>query len=210
MSELCEIEWFNSLYRKIYDVLNVENMLPNPCEVKVLPPEPVPSEAHSGTYGLCWRDRRLLWFRVQPPPPIDFAHELLHLIKDKELELEEMYAYNLSHLVVMLAKDDIVPSANPIRLFRDVTIDMVIEAVRKAYGYPFKDLTEYFEFIGVVPSFMKMVPTPNGIKLVVRKEYSERLIAIIAVSELIAGAEFDKYMHRAVLELMKIVAESMH
>jgi hypothetical protein len=168
-----------------------------------------PSEAHSGTYGLCWRDEKLLWFRVQPPPPIDFAHELIHLIEDKELELEEMYAYNLSHLVVMLAKDDIVPPVNPVRLFKDVTIDMVVEAIRKAYNYPFKDLVDFFKFIGVVPPFLKMVPSLNGVGFVVRKGYSDKLIVIIAVSELIAGAEFDKYMHRAVLELMKIVAEKI-
>jgi len=208
-TSLCEVEWFKGLYRKVYGVLGAEGMLPDPCEVKVLPAEPAPPEAHSGTYGLCWRDRRLLWFRVQPPPPIHFAHELLHLIGDKELELEEMYAYNLSHLVVMLARDNIIPPANPVRLFKDVTVNMVVDAIRKAYNYQFKDLAEFFGFIGVVPPFLKMVPSINGIRFAVRKEYPERLIVIMAVSELIAGAEFDKYMYRAVLKLLKMIAERM-
>jgi len=206
---LCEIDWFKDLYRKIYDVLNVENMLPDPCEVKVLPPEPTPLEAHSVTYGLCWRDRRLLWFRVQPPLPIDFAHELLHLIEDKEPELEEIYAYNLSSLVVMLAKDCIIPPVNPIKLFRDVTVDMVVEAIRRVYKYSFKDLAEFFKFIGVVPPFLKMVPSLNGIRFKVRKEYSEKHIAVISVSELIAGAELDKYMYKTVLELLNMVAKKV-
>jgi len=206
---LCEIEWFRNLYRKIYEILNVESMLPDPCKITVLPPEPVPPEAHSGTYGLCWRDRKLIWFRVQPPPPIDFAHEVLHLIEGKELELEEVYAYNLSHLIVMLARDNVIPPINPIRLFKDVTVDMVVEAIRKVYGYPFKDLADFFEFIGVVPTFIKMEPTLNGVKFVIREEYPERLVVITAVSELIAGAEFDKYMYKTVLELLNMVAEKV-
>jgi hypothetical protein len=58
-----------------------------------------------------------------------------------------------------------------------------------------------------VPPFIKMESAINGVKFVIREEYPERLVVIIAVSELIAGAEFDKYMYRVVLELLNMVAE---
>ena len=87
---LCKIDWYNkdTVYQGIYRVLNTENCLPDPCEIMILPPLPIPKEAHERVYGLCWRDKKEIWFRMQPPDYIEFAHELLHLIEGKEVELE--------------------------------------------------------------------------------------------------------------------------
>jgi hypothetical protein len=197
------------MYRRIYDILNVENRLPDPCEIMVLPPLPVPKEAREQTYGLCWRDRKEIWFRNQPPNYMDFAHELLHLVEGKEIELEEVYAYNLSHLVVMLAEKSITPPVNPVRLFIDVTKDMIVEALREVYRHPFRDLAEYFETIGVIPPFLKLEydPVQNSLAAKYNPEYDERSVAILAVTEIIAGAEYEKIMFDAVLRLLDKVAE---
>jgi hypothetical protein len=208
---LCRLKWFNDdpMYRRIYGILNVENRLPDPCEIMILPPLPVPKEAHERTYGLCWKDRKEIWFRKQPPNYMDFAHELLHLVGGKETELEEVYAYNLSHLVVMLAEKNIIPPVNPVRLFTDVTKDMVVEALREVYRYPFKDLAEYFEMIGVIPPFLKLEydPAQNALTVKYNPEYDERSTTIMTVTELVAGAEYEKIMLEVVLKLLEKVAE---
>ena len=190
---LCELEWFrdNSLYRRVYDVLSVENALPDPCEVLVL--ETPPPGADESALAGCLADRRTVWFRSQPPPPAVFAHELVHLIEGKEPELEEVYAYNLSSLVVLLAERDITPPANPVRIYRDTTLNTVLEAVRRAYKYPFTSLREYFEFIGVLPEFLN--------------HFEERPATILAITEIISGAKYDKLMFNTVIELLKIIKE---
>jgi hypothetical protein len=197
------------MYRRIYEILNVENRLPDPCEIMVLPPLPIPEEAREHTYGLCWGDRKEIWFRNQPPSYMDFAHELLHLVEGKEVELEEVYAYNLSHIVVLLAERSIIPPVNPVRLFTDATRDMVVEALREAYRHPFRDLAEYFEIIGVIPPFLKLEhdPVQNSLAVKYNPEYDERSVAILAVTELIAGAEYEKTMFGAVLRLLNKIAE---
>ena len=207
---LCKIDWYNkdTVYQGIYRVLNTENRLPDPCEIMILPPLPIPKEAHERVYGLCWRDKKEIWFRIQPPNYIEFAHELLHLIEGKEVELEEVYAYNLSHLVVMLAENNINPPVNPVRLFTDATVDMVLQALRDVYGYPFKDIAEYFEIIGVIPPFLRLDfdPARNDIVLKYNPEYNEKFIAIMTITELIAGAEYDRVMLDVVLKLLEKLA----
>jgi len=36
LRRLCKLGWFKGLYRKVYEVLSVENALPGPREIKVL------------------------------------------------------------------------------------------------------------------------------------------------------------------------------
>jgi len=207
---LCKMDWFNkdAVYQGIYRVLNTENRLPDPCEIMILPPLPIPKEAHERVHGLCWRDKKEIWFRIQPPNYVEFAHELLHLIEGKEVELEEVYAYNLSHLVVMLAENNIDPPVNPVRLFTDATVDMVLQVLRDVYGYPFNDIAEYFEIIGVIPPFLRLDfdPARNDIVFKYNPEYDERSIAIMTITELIAGAEYDRVMFDVVLKLLEKLA----
>jgi hypothetical protein len=139
-----------------------------------------------------------------------FAHELLHLIEGKEVELEEVYAYNLSHLAVMLAERGVTPPVGIVRLFTDVTKEMVVQALREVYGYPFKDLVEFFEFIGVVPSFLRLDydPATNSAVLKYAPGYDEKSVAIMAVTELIAGAEYDELMFKTVVKLLEKLGET--
>ena len=191
---LCTLPWFNGVYMRIYDVLSAEGMLPNPCDIQVLPAEA--SEAvEKLTEGATVKGSNMVWFKKQPPDPVVFAHELIHLIEDKDKELEEVYAYNLSPLAVLLAERGITPPANPVRLF-NATPSMILEALNKAYNYSFKDLAEYFELIGVTPPFME---AGGG--------YGEREVAVDAVSELIAGAGRSEPMLNAVLALLEALRE---
>lgn len=200
LAKLCELPWFSGLHRRIYDVLAVEGMLPDPCEIRVLAPEDV--EADERVRGACWKDTKILWFREQPPDPITFAHELLHLIEKGDLKLEEVYAYNLSALVVLMAEEGVVPPANPVRLF-EASADAILEAINETYKFKFSSLAEYFLTIGVVPYFVHLAWEGDSIQARgVREGLSEREVAIEAVSELAAGALYDRYMFEALLRLL--------
>ena len=207
--KLCELEWFRGIYRKIFDVLSVENMLPDPCEIIVLHPDDV--EAGETVFGATWPDEKIIWFRNQPPDLIDFAHELLHLIyvPNKVRELEEVYSYNLAGLAIILAREDIIPKVNIIRLF-DFSEDDILMALRKVYNTPFSSLEEYFQFIGVIPIFIKLKEGENGsIKFVRDQKYNSRAVVIHVVTELAAGAEFDKLMLATILYLLNVVSEGI-
>jgi len=202
LNKLCELGWFEGLYERIYRVLSVDGMLPEPCSVQVIPPEAL--EVHGVLFsgfvlGVAFKGANTIWFPEQPPPPQAFAHELIHLIEGKDAELEEVYAYNLAALAVLLAERGIVPPANPVKLF-NVTPEMVLEAVNSTYGYRFKDLVEYFTFKGVIPGF---VDAEQGYK--VREGFTRREIAVDAVSELIAiaGGGHDGLALEAIIELLK-------
>ena len=127
---LCELDWFKGLYREIYEVLRVDSALPDPCEVRVLPPKPPPKEAGRGVEALCYKRLKTLWFRRQPPHPLVLAHELIHLI-DKEPELEEVYAYTLAPLAKALASRGKRPPTSITKLY-NLEAREALEAARKA------------------------------------------------------------------------------
>jgi len=208
--KLCEVDWFNEdvMYRRIYDVLNTENMLPNPCDITILPPEPPPPEARPSTYGMCWPFEKKIWFRTWPPHYIDFAHELIHLIPGKDVELEEMYAYNLSTFVVVLAEKGVKPPANPIRLFDIDDTSVIMDTIREVYNYAFKDLADFFTWIGVIPSFLKPKATMDGFALELDPAYNEKAIALMTISEFAAGCEYDEMQFRVLIKLLEKVKNS--
>jgi hypothetical protein len=161
VARLCELPWFAGLYAKVYEILSLENGLPHPCEVTVLPPEePLPGTRPS-TQATAVQEERLLWFRTQPPPPLFFAHEVVHLVPGKPRELEEFYGYNLASLVLTLAERGIAPPANPVRLFEVRDKGLVLKVLSEVYGYRFKDLLELYEVLGVFPPFLE-VEVENG------------------------------------------------
>jgi len=198
--KLCELDWFKGVYKKIYNVLSVENMLPDPCEITILDPGDV--EVDERVMALAWWNDKTIWFRHQPPDPVTFAHELIHLIDAKIREIEEVYSYNLARLAVVLALENIVPKTNIVRLF-DVSEDDILRALRKVYRIEFNGLEEYFKFIGVIPLFIRLEWSENGSIMFVRKEeYSSRDVIINTVTELASGAEFDRFMLDVILELL--------
>jgi hypothetical protein len=209
MPKLCEVNWFNEdeMYRRIYDVLNTENMLSNPCNIAILPPEPLPPGARPSVYGLCWSLERKIWFRRWPPPYTDFAHELIHLIPNKDEEIEEMYAYNLSGFIIELAKRGIKPLVNPVRLFNannaSVISSVILEAIREVYNYPFKDLADFFMWIGVVPPFLKPRANADGFTLELDPSYDSRTIILTTISEFAAGCVYDELMLKVLLRLFE-------
>jgi len=207
--KLCEKSWFknDSIYKNIYNIINVGGMLPDPCEITVLDPEYVPEET-TGYFGrhihaFCNKATKELWFEQQPPDYVAFAHELMHLI-DKEYELEEIYSYNISPFVVLLAENGIIPKINPTKLFQ-ADMKTLLEALSEVYGYPFKDIAEYFQMIGVIPLFlnMKFDPAKDDYSVTYNPMYDEKAIIIHAIGELTAGAEYDKAMFRALVRLLE-------
>ena len=99
------------------------------------------------------------------------------------------FVCNPSNLIIFLTSNDTREFSEPL-LRRVVSITLSPLPSEKVY-----------ELLHLI-----MVPSLNGVRFAV-KEYPERLIVIMAVSALIAGAEFDKYMYRAVLELLKMITE---
>jgi len=201
-AELCRLQWFNDLYRRIYDVLNAEGMLPGPCDVRVLPAEAL--EAVGGIIeAAAIKENNTLWFKEQPPSPVTFAHELIHLIRWKDEDLEEAYAYNLSPLAVLLAEKGVEPPANIVKLF-NATLDMVLEAVNKAYGYNFNNIIEYLIFMGDMPPYVAVKARKNGsIKYRIKKGYNERAVAVDVVSVLAIAAKRDERALKALLLLLE-------
>uniref|UniRef100_A0A7C3RLE6 Uncharacterized protein n=1 Tax=Archaeoglobus fulgidus TaxID=2234 RepID=A0A7C3RLE6_ARCFL len=201
---LSEAPWFKGLYAKIYDVLNAENLLPPAEEIHVLQELPEDIRVGSNVMGLCWRERKALWFREQPPAPVIFAHELLHLI-EKDAELEEVYACNLSMLAVILAMKEIVPSVSIVRLF-SLREEQVLEAVRRAYNYRFESLEEYFTFMGAIPHIYEFeFDKEKGFRLKKNKLYAERDIVITIISEIISATEYDNFALKTLLILLSFL-----
>ena len=128
---LCEADWFRGSYFKVYKILSMENMLPHPCMINILEQDRLPGK-EDDIVAACWKEDMLVWFKFNPPKLIHLAHELVHLMPKDDERLEEVYAYVLSHLTVMLVERNIMPPANPIRLFNR-SFDYVEETVRKMY-----------------------------------------------------------------------------
>jgi len=202
MPKLCEHPWFDGLYISIYNVLCVEGKLPHPCDITILPPDAV--EMRETVQAATWKNTKTIWFRHQPPHPVVFAHELIHLI-DKPLELEELYAYNLAAFAVLLAERDIVPPASITRLF-DVSPDEIVKVIREVYQYPFEDILEYFQTFGIIPMFAKprIDPYTNTLKFEIdTKRFNEKSIAIVAVAEILGMAEYDELALEVLLKLLE-------
>jgi len=207
---LCDTTWFNEdeMYRRIYDVLSTENMLPNPCDITVLPPQPVPPGVSKDIQGACFRALRKIWFRHTPPEYTLFAHELIHLIPGKRFKTsdaygeEELYAYDLSPFVVELAKRGIKPPVNPMRFFEIDNTNIILETIREVYNYEFKDLIDYFRQLGVEPVFLFVKPMGDGLDYECDPAYSEGMKARITIAELIAGSEHDEREFQVLLRLL--------
>jgi hypothetical protein len=149
---------------------------------------------------------RKIWFRHAPPEYIDFAHELIHLIPGKRIKTsnayaeEEFYAYDLSPFVIELAKRGIKPPVNPVRLFEIDNTAIILETIREVYNYEFKDLVEFYEWLGVIPEFLK--PRDDGLGYQVDPAYPEEAIAEFAIIDLIGGIEYDEREFQVLVRLL--------
>jgi hypothetical protein len=197
---LADAAWFKGIYEKIYRILSVENRLPPPEAIRILTDV---EGVHEHVLGFALKESYCIYFRDVPPDPLTFAHELIHLcVKFSDTD-EEIYAYNLAQLVVMLAERNVVPKRNPLALFESVTLNDVLMALSEAYGYHFRDIAEYFQFVGVIPAFMTVEEGPEGRTLLkADPRYSEREIAVMTIISLIGGAPFDDFTFAALLRLL--------
>jgi len=198
MIRLSDCTWFNGLYVKIYEVLAIENKLPSPYQIYVLENSDVEGVRET-VFGFAIPPNKL-WFRHLPPNYITFAHELIHLI-EKDRSLEEVYGYNLASFVVLLAKHDIKPKVNPLRIF-DVDEDKILKAIEEVYKYKFESVDDFFVFKGVIPSYMRVEEAEGHIVFKREPNIDEKSVVITAISELIAGAEYEDYMFQVLLKLL--------
>jgi hypothetical protein len=204
LKKLSEAEWFKDLYRKIYDITSIDKRLPEPQEIFVASGKEIDAPQH--TLGLAFEvvvdgvKRKCIWFEEEPPEPVIFAHELLHLCRKSGVVEEEVYSGNLSKLIVLLAELSVTPKKNPLSLYEDVTLSSLMEALREAYGYNFRDLCEYYELIGVIPPFMVEKDSFGSFKIDPR--YKEREIVFYTITDLIDGALHDTLALIALVKLL--------
>jgi hypothetical protein len=64
-SPLSDKPWFPEIYKKIYEIIAMENRLPPPNEILVSGKPPL--EFPNTVAGSADIDNRLLWFREEPP-----------------------------------------------------------------------------------------------------------------------------------------------
>ena len=198
---LADAAWFKGIYEKIYRILSAEGRLPPPDAIYLLDKADV--EAHEHVLGFAVREKNYIYFRDIPPDPVTFAHELIHLCAKSSDTDEEVYAYNLAHLVVMLAEKNVMSMRNPLVLFESVTLSDILTALSEAYGSQFKDITEYFQLIGVIPAFMTLEQASDGRAIMkVDPRYSEKDIVVMMIISLIGGAPFDDSAFAALLRLL--------
>jgi hypothetical protein len=203
---LSSTDWFRDVYVKIYEILALDDRLPSPDNIYLLDDKDVDVQhIPEITLAFALQDKKYIWFREKPPSPITFTHELIHLCKKKDDKIwEEVYGYNLASFVVLLAQNDIKPRKNPLILFESVSLDHLLEALRQVYHYPFRDICEYFYFIGVIPIFIELKETFNG-KLILKidQKYDEKSVVIASISELASGAYYDELMLNTLLKLLE-------
>ena len=186
---LSDKPWFSGVYRKIYDIIAMEGRLPPPNEILVSGEPPL--EFPGTVAGSADIDNRLVWFREEPPHPVVFAHELIHIAdknvnRERRSRLEEVYASNLADLVVLLADLDIKPPSNPLRLFEDIGLEDVANAMRrhlKLVGSDREVIEQYCELTGVIPPIAEM-----GYRVKVGDDIPGEVITRAIVSMLIAAA----------------------
>lgn len=139
-----------------------------------------------------------LFFRFMPPDPYTFAHELIHLCEKEDIVHEEVYAYNLAELVVLMSESCV--KANPLKLF-----NLDLETLNAAFReLGFADWIDFFVFQGIIPGILDL--NEEG-KWIVREGVTERDIVVHAVTELVAGAWHFPSHRRVLLRLLGAVRD---
>jgi hypothetical protein len=162
---------------------------------------------------------KLIWFREEPPHPVVFAHELIH-IADKKVDrerrsrLEEVYASNLADLVVLLANLDIKPPANPLRLFEDVDLEDVADAMRrylKLQGSDREVIEQYCELTGIIPPIAEKIAVKDddiiNYRVKIKDEVPDEAVIHTIITMLASAAEFSAFKELdIILDLLNMLA----
>jgi len=211
MISLSSVDWFKDVYVKIYSILALDNRLPPPDNIYLLDDKEAfemfnIADTVQG-FAVTIDGKKCVWFRHVPPDLIIFAHELIHLCDKCSNDVhEEVYGYNLASLIVMLARENIVPERNPLMLFEAITLDDLLRALRDVYRYPFKDICQYFVFIGSIPQFIDLDLDLEVGELVgkINPSYDQKAITVLAITDIIAGAQYDPHMFNVILKLLGV------
>ena len=190
MKRLTDLLALDPIYGRIFDILSLEGRLPTAEEIAVH--EPGELDKPGNVLGSAWGDRDV-WFRNYPPSFGVFTHELIHLAEKRSDVDEEVYAYDLSDFVVLLAERGIMPKANPLRLFEDVSLKDLAGAISSFYGIGGKNPTEtllnYFMLIGVIPLFTTL--SEDGRRLLLNEGTEEKEIVIHSLVEIMDASLYD-------------------
>jgi hypothetical protein len=196
---LSDKTWFSGVYKKIYDIIAMENRLPPPNEIMVSD-KPL-TEFPDRVVASVDLDNRLIWFKHEPPHLFIYAHELAHMamtrginkinMENKEdiILLEETYADNIAWLVLMLVNRNIKPSANPARLFEEISLRDIADSMRKYIGFSGSDrevIEQYYKVKGIIPLF---VDIEHDMKADDTPDY---LIALLTLISLIDAASMSE------------------
>jgi hypothetical protein len=177
----------------------MEGRLPPPDKILILggPPEELRSldPRKRIIYGLAKRDEMSIWFRDEPPDPYIYAHELAHLSNANTAPriiryFEEVYADSIARIALVLVNRNIKPPANPVRLFEEISLGDIADAMRKRLrlgGGDREVIEQYYEIKGIIPLFADVKIYSGGSKIKIEDNYSQEIITLLVLSSLIAA-----------------------
>jgi hypothetical protein len=194
---LSDKAWFSGIYKKIYELIAMEDRLPPPDEILILgePPEELRSldPRKRIVYGIAKKDKMSIWFRDEPPHPYIYAHELAHLtsgdIRPRIVGYyEEIYADSIARIALVLVNWDIKPPVNPIRLFEEISLRDIADAMRKRLGLRGEDkevIEQYYEIKGIIPIFADVKIYGGRSKIKIEDNYPHEILTLYVLSSLI-------------------------
>lgn len=192
MRRLLDVLSLDPIYGRIYEIISLEGRLPPADKIAVHDSEELKDDLPDSVLGGAWGNHDV-WFREYPPAFSVFAHELIHLAKKYSDVHEEVYAYDLSDFIVLLAERGIMPKANPLRLFEDVSLKDLADAISRYYGIdgksPIDVILNYFFTTGVIPLFANLNEDWSG--LVLKENFGAKDIVIHSLVEIIESALYD-------------------
>lgn len=116
-----------------------------------------------------------LFFKEVPPDVNTFIHELIHLCKKPPVVHEEVFAYDLTNIIIFCVEKDI--KCDPFKLFTLRVED--IERVLRKYGIG--SIEEYYTVAGIIP-----------INYIIEFDESGRVASVAPSAELLSHPERER------------------
>ncbi|MEM1697771.1 MAG: hypothetical protein QXG48_03880 [Thermofilaceae archaeon] len=130
-----------------------------------------------------------LFFRSLPPDPRVLVHELIHLCEKPASLDEEVYAWDLTELVIHMAENGV--RGNPFLLF-ELKIEDVTSVLRK---HGINSVDDYYSLVGIIPPYASSTAPPP-----------EDLVVATFVIDLITPP-WDALRYAILLDLLELVKE---
>ena len=215
--------WFSGVYKRIYDIIAMENRLPPPDKILILdePPEEIKSMKDGRltyTYGAAIRDKMSIWFRYEPPDPYIYAHELAHLtnanIAPRIIRVfEEIYADSIARIALVFVNRNIKPSTNPARLFEDIDLKDIADAMRKHLRLRGEDeevILQYYEIRGIIPLFADVKIYGGRSKIEIEDNHPREIITLLLLSSLINAISITKSLFKSKSPELNIILDLLN